>query len=77
MWRDGYTPMIVDMARLLRGVATAPDDAGAAEFAERFDADADTGSPGATPSTEPSTSGCSAVSPSMPSTSPDVASWSS
>ena len=47
-WRDGYTSMIVDMARLLRPGATAPDDTGAAEFAERFDADADAGSPGST-----------------------------
>ena len=50
-WRDGYTPMIVDMARLLRPGATGPDDSGAAEFAERFDADADAdaGSTGSAP----------------------------
>ena len=30
-WRDGYTPMIVDMARLLRPGATGPDDSGGAE----------------------------------------------
>ncbi len=48
-WRDGYTSMIVDLARLLRPATRAGDDTGGAEFAERFDADADAGSPGAAP----------------------------
>lgn len=48
-WRDAYTPMIVDMARLLRPVAPAAADTGAAEFADRLDPDADTGAPGGQP----------------------------
>ncbi len=54
-WRDGYTSMIVDMARLLRPGATGPDDTGTAEFAERFDADADVGSPRPAPQADSGT----------------------
>ncbi len=41
LWRDGYTPMIVDMARLLRPSAPTPEDTTTAEFADRLEADAD------------------------------------
>lgn len=48
-WQDSYTPMVVDMARLLRPTPRGGDDAGAAEFAERLDADTDPSAPGAAP----------------------------
>lgn len=41
LWRDGYTPMIVDMARLLRPSAPTPEDTSTAEFADRPEVDAD------------------------------------
>ncbi|MGD9905404.1 MAG: DUF3179 domain-containing protein [Dehalococcoidia bacterium] len=46
-WRDGYTPMIVDLARLLRPAAPEPGDTGAAEFADRLEPDSDIGGDGA------------------------------
>lgn len=46
VWKDGYTPMILDMARLLRPAATAVDDTSTAEFSGGFD---DGETPGGTP----------------------------
>lgn len=39
LWKDSYTPMIVDMARLLRPAATVREDTSAAEFAGGLDDD--------------------------------------
>ena len=44
-WRDGYTPMILDLARLLRPSAARADDPSTAEFAGS--GGADDGEPGA------------------------------
>jgi hypothetical protein len=48
-WRDAYTPLIVDMARLLRPSAPAPEDTSIAEFADRIDADAEAPDPAPRP----------------------------
>ena len=55
-WRDGYTSMIVDVARLLRPSSPAADDAGGAEFEERFEPDAAADARGTRPRDDFSTS---------------------
>jgi Protein of unknown function (DUF3179) len=42
-WKDSYTSMIIDMARLLRPAGPAPDDPTSAEFGAGFDDDTEPG----------------------------------